>query len=119
MHAPPLSSDGPQSGNIISSDGPQSGIIISMSSECHVNFVSPNITKSILKISNPLVYSERQLIETLTNSQLKANLTVFRLSNNVPQAYGFVFTTLELFDYHALLYKKKNIKYQREFPLIL
>ena len=82
-----------------------------ISSAC--NFVNPNIVKSILKFSILPIYSESQLRETLNDAQLKANITAFRLSKYVPQAYKFVFTNLESLDYSPLLFKKKNTKLQK------
>ena len=59
------------------------------------------------------MYSESQLRETLTDAQLKANISAFRLSKQVPEAYELVFANIESLDYSPLLFKKKNTKLQK------
>ena len=60
------------------------------------------------------MYLESPLRETLTDAQLKANITTFRLSKQVREAYKFVFANIELLDYSPLLFKKKNTKLQKK-----
>ena len=57
----------------------------------------------------------------MNDSQLKANLTAFRLATKIPQAYRFVFTILDLFDYYPLLYqisKRVSFNHMKEIKQI-
>ena len=62
-------------------------------------FVSPNNKQSILTITKPLEYSQKQLVEVISKSQLLAKLRGFRLTTNIPTNYTFVFNLLNLYDY--------------------
>ena len=66
-----------------------SEIVPPLNSAC--NYVHPNTVntvQSILKISTLPMYTENQYREVLTNAQLRAKITAFRISKQVPCLYS-------------------------------